>query len=428
MASGSPSLAGISALVAHPWMGSGGSEATTMWAIQALQEAAMRVTLVTASDFEVESFNQTYGTRVDPAALTVSSVRRLPGTRSGGDLAHWQNGWFQRQCRLLASDFDLCVSGYNLVDFARPGIQLIGDYTWHEGLRRELDPDSDRLPRHRDHWIRQAYLKIGDWLRADHHRPLADRRDLVLANSDWTREILEAHFRLSPCPVLFPPVIYEPDPGTSSDHRDPLAFACLGRICPEKRIESIIRILARVREAGLPVTLVVAGSADDVRYGDSVKALAREAGDWIRFPGFLRAQERDSLLARCSYGIHARPAEAFGIAVAEMAGSGCLPFVPDCGGPAEIVSVPELRFENEEDAVERILAVLRSTPEEIALLRDSVAASVERFRPEHFMTRFRKQVIGFLDGEHSSTGSGQPHHRPSRDASTGQRKAASTSP
>ena len=398
-----------------------------MWAIQALQEAEMKVTLVTASEFELEAFNQTYGTKVEAETLRLAPVHRLPGTRSAGSLAHWQNGWFQRQCRRLASKFDLCVSGYNLVDFARPGIQLIGDYTWDEGLRRELDPDSDRLPRHRDHWIRRAYLEIGDWLRDDHHRPLENRQDLVLANSDWTREILEERCRIAPCPVLFPPVIYEPDLPETTSSRDPLAFACLGRICPEKRVDSIIRILARVREAGIPVTLVVAGSADDPRYGEHIRSLAREAGDWIRFPGFLRARERDALLARCAFGIHARPAEAFGIAVAEMAGSGCLPFVPDRGGPAEIVSLPELRFQTEDEAVDRILAVLRSTPEEIESLRDSVAKSVEQFRPEHFMARFREQVIRFLEGAHSSPGTGQRHHRPVQGAASGSRSEAPTS-
>lgn len=381
-------------------MGFGGSEATTMWAIQALQDSGAEVTFVTASDFDPQKFNRIYGTQVDAARLNFQRAPRLPGMKNGAQFAHIQSGYFQRYCRELAPHFDICISGYNLIDFGRPGIQLIGDYTWSEELRRELDPDADLRGRHRNHLIRRLYLSLGDWLRGDRSRPLHARGDMVLANSSWTREILASNkLGLNDCPVVFPPVMYVPAGGTDAADevaRQPYSFACLGRITPEKRIESIIRILARVREAGYPVTLDIAGVADDQTYGESITRLAESHGEWIRLRGFLASAERDALLASTAFGLHARPAEAFGIAVAEMAGSGCIPFVPDCGGPAEIVDDPALRFSTESEAVEKILAVL-AQPESHDTLRRSLSESMSRYRPEQFMVSFLDQVERFLE-------------------------------
>lgn len=376
-----------------------------MWTIQALQSQGALVTFVTSSEFDPTRFNRVYGTSVDPENLNVRRAPRLPGVTNGTRLALLQGGVFQSYCRKIAPEFDLCVSAYNLVDFGRPGIQLIGDYTWSETLRRAIDPDANRLPRHRDHLVRRLYLSGCDLIRGHRQMPVASRGDLVLANSDWTRDILATEsVGLPDCPVLFPPVMYLSNVSAGSENpRTPLSFACLGRISPEKRIESAIRILARVRESGQPVTLSIAGSADDAAYGNEITKLASKHAPWVKLTGFLDSEMRNHLLASTSFGIHTRPAEAFGIAVAEMAGFGCIPFVPDMGGPAEIVENPLLRFRSEDEAVEKILAVL-AHPESHEELRRDLAASMSRFRPECYMEAFLDHVEGFLESHGSCAG------------------------
>ncbi|MCB1230435.1 MAG: glycosyltransferase family 4 protein [Verrucomicrobiae bacterium] len=418
MKSASNRLANTSVLVAHPWMGFGGSEATTVWAVQALQSQGAKVTLFSASPIDLERLNRIYGTSIDVQKLRIRRSPRLPGFANGDSLAHWQNGWFQRQCRRIAHQFDLVISGYNPIDFGRPGIQLIGDYTFDENLRRELDPDSDRLPRHRNHFARRLYLAIGDALRGDRERPIAKREDLMLANSDWTRRIFADHLGIPDCPVVFPPVAYQSATETVDQPRDPLAFVCLGRICPEKRVESAIRILSRVRQAGYPVTLAIAGAFGDPAYGRQIQELVAESGDWVQLTGFLEATARDALLARASFGIHARPAEAFGIAVAELAGSGCVPFVPETGGPAEIVDRSSLRFQTEEEAVAKIISVL-SDQTSHEPLRASLSQSMERFRPEQFMNAFLSEVDLFLEhGGQRGISQGSHHGLPTKTAQT----------
>ncbi|MCB1235551.1 MAG: glycosyltransferase family 4 protein [Verrucomicrobiae bacterium] len=383
------------ALVCHPWMGFGGSEATTMWTLQALQNAGHAgVAFVSASPVDFEKLNRVYGTSVSPEKIGVIRAPKLPGVNSGGRLAHLQSGWFQRYCRGLAPGYEVCVSAYNFVDFGRPGIQLVGDYTFSEALRRLLDPDAFRLARHRDHLPRRLYITAGDLLRGDADRPLPGRGDHVLANSDWTRGILSQNLGVACAGVLFPPVAFNPlADDKSNSARDPLGFVCLGRIAPEKRVEPMIRILDRVRDAGFPVNFHIAGSFETPEYGREIQKLAATR-DWVSLPGFLAAGERDGLLKRVSFGLHARPAEAFGIAVAEMAGSGCIPFVPAVGGPAEIVENEDLRFNTEDEAVEKIVAVL-SRPETHADLRARLAGSMDRFRPEVYMETFLREFDAF---------------------------------
>ncbi len=70
-------------LVGHPWMGRGGSEATAMGALDALQDLA-KVTFTTASPVDWDSLNAAYGTRVSPEGITFRPAPRLPGTVSAG--------------------------------------------------------------------------------------------------------------------------------------------------------------------------------------------------------------------------------------------------------------------------------------------------------------------------------------------------------
>ena len=51
--------------------------------------------------------------------------------------------------------------------------------------------------------------------------------------------------------------------------------------------------------------------------------------------------------------------EHFGIAVAEMMQAGCITFIHDSGGQTEIVNLRELRYQTKEEAIEKIIQVLK---------------------------------------------------------------------
>src|SRR5688572_21147387 len=108
-------------LVAHPWMGRGGSEATAMWSLHALQEVG-KITFTTASPVDWDKLNSVYGTQVSPERVELLPAPRIPGVATGTKLAYWQRAWFERFCCSVGSRFDACISAYNPIRFSRPAI------------------------------------------------------------------------------------------------------------------------------------------------------------------------------------------------------------------------------------------------------------------------------------------------------------------
>ena len=379
-------------------MGRGGSEATAMWTLQALQrEGRFELTFATMHTPDFNVLNSVYGTNVDPTSITLKLIPTVPFVKSLSRLTHLQLALFQRACRKVASLYELCISTYNFVDFARPGIQIIGDLSFDDRLERQLEPHSLSAARHRDTIIRRAYLRFGDLVRGDKQRPLAKRTDVVLANSRWTADIIYRSLHVKSTAVIYPPVCIpaeNPDDQHSMAERDALSFVCLGRVSSEKNIDGMIHILQRVRAAGYPVTLTIIGKLGEDGYGKKISALIQDNQDWIRAPGFLDAQHRDRELRTHAFGIHGRTAEPFGIAVAEMSGSGCVTFVPANGGALEIISDQRLQYSDPDEAVTKIIAMLNDH-ESVSVLRDSLVKTASRFSPENFMSDLLLQIQQF---------------------------------
>lgn len=381
-----------SILVAHPWMGRGGSEATAMWTLEALQDD-YDLAFTSASPVDWDALNRIYGTRVCPERIAFLKAPSLPGAKGPQRLVHLQRRWFERHCHRIASGYDLSLSAYNPIWFGRPAIQLVGDFSFDEEMRKRLYIHGKGHLRHRDSVVRSLYLALGEEIGLK-RPPLAEWGDLVLANSAWAARQLEVHFRLCDPGILHPPVAL-PSRRMVSD-REPDAFVCLGRIVPEKEIERIVRILARVREAGFPVVLRLVGNFDESDYSRRLAASFAPHRDWIEMPGYLDHAEKQDFLARHTFGIHACRIEAFGIAVAEMAALGCVPFVPASGGSSEIVNFPDLRFGDDDEAFAKITALL-SDRSRVAELSRALPERVARFGPDRFVERLREIVVEFAD-------------------------------
>ena len=384
----------LSLLVAHPWMARGGSEATAVWTVNALQDE-YDVTFVTAASVDWESLNRAYGTAVEPGRVNLLKAPALPGVDSPLRFTHLQVRYFERYCHGIASGYELCLSAYNPICFGRPGIQLIGDFSFCEEMRKRLYIFGESRPQHRATWLRRLYLAVGAAMEVK--KPLlSERGDLILANSKWSADQLEAFFGVSGAGVIYPPVIL---PRTEMEvKRDPLGFVCLGRVVPEKEIERIVRILGQVRQSGYPVTLRLIGNLDDSEYSRGISDLIGKHRDWITPTGFLDLEAKQAILASQTYGLHACRIEAFGIAVAEMASMGCVPFVPSTGGAGEILPFPELQFATDEEAVAKIIEMLGS-PDRMQYFRSQLPGLMEQFGPEKFMNQLREMVQEFLNSQ-----------------------------
>jgi len=236
-----------------------------------------------------------------------------------------------------------------------------------------------------------AYLLACRWL-AGPGLVGAEGGNATWVNSRFTAAAW-ARVHGTPAEVLYPPV---PPTGAGrpwAERTD--RVVCLGRILFGKGIEGVVAIVATLRERGVPLTLVVAGSWDCfAAERRRLEGFLRQH-DWIEVRACLSRPALLELLGGSRYGLHGMENEPFGIAVAEMQESGMIVLAPAAGGPAEIIGDERLLYRDESDAVEKLLRV-RSDPVLQETLRAAARARVGQFSPERFMSAVRAGVASRL--------------------------------
>jgi glycosyltransferase involved in cell wall biosynthesis len=137
------------------------------------------------------------------------------------------------------------------------------------------------------------------------------------------------------------------------------------------------------------------GYIDDPAYVRRLYRAAKAQGDWLSFHQDLPRNTLETLIAQNRYGIHGMVGEHFGIAPAELQKGGCITFVPDDGGPVEIVGHDErLIYHSVDDAVEKIDRMLRDADLRMDVLR-GVADRAGRFSETRFMAEILEAVEDF---------------------------------
>jgi glycosyltransferase involved in cell wall biosynthesis len=379
--------------ILHPELrGGAGSESGAVWFAQAVADIA-GVTVVSMGPVDLARLDEMHGTSLSRMAIaTVSLPIPRPLGRRFDALRAWRLG---RWAKAHAGEFDLLVSAYNLMDFGRRGLQIVVDVSFDDGLRRSLHPAPPGAKRllYAKSPLRSLYVRLGRALAGQSRDGW--RRNITLASSRWLGEIFETRLG-APCGLLYPPV----DDGAASvpwDEREN-GFVVLARMAPEKGVERTIAILDEVRRAGHNVHLHILGREDDRRTTDRVRELCRERAGWARFEGFVTGERKKEFLVRHRYGLSGCRHEAFGIAVAELAKSGAIVWVPRGGGQVEIVGREDLVFDDERDAARKIIRVLEDGTARANLARD-LAARTSQFSTGRFVTEVRAIVREFLAGE-----------------------------
>ena len=172
-----------------------------------------------------------------------------------------------------------------------------------------------------------------------------------------------------------------------------LSVVCLGRVAPEKEIETVFDILQSVRAQGHAVSLDVVGGGDGA-YFDFIQKKAKFMGAWIRMCGPMYGEEKEGLLRQTDFSISACTREAFGMATVEMMQAGVVTFVPSEGAQSEIVKDPLLIYEGEGNAVHKITTLL-DTPS----LKDDLRRTLYQRVSKYNTSRFAVEVADVLEGE-----------------------------
>jgi len=371
--------------IAHPYLDSGGSEAAVMWMIEALKDTC-DVTVITTGGWDRERLNKFYGTDVkeDEVQIRVAPVPWFARKRS---VAALRAACLQRFARQVAGEYDHRISAYNPMDWGIPAVHLIADFSWHQGIRNLFDPPTPGVI-YRNSLARRAYLLFCGAFAWYSGRDIV-RDDLLLANSQWSADLLHKECGVDRVPLLYPPVLTK---FQYVDWEDKLeSFVIIGRIAPEKRIEEAIAILKEVRDHGFDVRLQICGQIGDDLYGKKIEKISRANADWIILEGRVSGEDKARVLTSCKYGIQTRRAEPFGISVAEMVKAGALVFAPAEGGQKEIIDNPSLLFNGHEEAVQKIVQVLNN-PQMQRTLREHLENRSKQFGEQVFMKQIQSLV------------------------------------
>jgi glycosyltransferase involved in cell wall biosynthesis len=380
--------------VIHPrLLPGGGSEASAAWTLQALQDD-FRLTLITMESPDLPVLDATYGTSLDPERIEIQSLSVPFGTRRRFDALRMFR--LARHVRRCAGQFDAVISAYGLFDLGRRGIQRVGDFSFDDRLRRQLHGKAQGRTGvfHRGSVVRSLYLALGRALSGG--SPEAWKKDLIVANSEWTRDLLMTRFGV-PSRVVYPPVAGETSEVPWSERAD--GFVLLARLVPEKGILQVVDVLRQVRRER-DVHLHVLGRRDDPAHFRELERVRRDNAGWIFLEGEAYGADKARILAGHKYGISGCRQEAFGMAVAEMVKAGCIVWVPNGGGQTEVVAHAELIYEDPEEAAAKILRIL-GDPEKQRWVRNHLRARAGQFSAARFVREMRAVVRSFLEETHA---------------------------
>ena len=358
-----------------------GAAGLATWMVQALKDDHA-VTLLTWSRPDLPALNRFFGTALDEGDLAVlrppAALRMLVDAIPAPTYL-LRTAILLRLAKGRARDFEVLLTGDNEADFGPRGVQYI-NYPW------------DLLPRP----VLEARWYHGRALVAAYRElclRLADfseermRRTPAVVSSDYVGRLVDRRYG------VVPRTIYPPVAGTfhSVDwEARERAFICVGRLAPEKRVDRVIDIVARVRAAVGDVRLCLVGTPEGA-YAERIVERVRAEPSWITLESGLSRPALTALMARHRYGIHGNPDEHYGMVVAEMVHAGCIVWVPNDGGQVEIVGDARLRYDTVEEAAARIVRTL-TDPGEEADLRRRLARQAERFSTATF-TRELREVI-----------------------------------
>ncbi len=368
----------------------GGGEVVAAWALEALK-ATCEVGVLSWNPVDTAGLNRYFGTALcagDFRQLGPSRwLRRLvdPVVALGADPWCVQRyAALMRTARGLRADYDVALTTFNEADLGPPAIQYIHQPWCHRVYA------GAQAPRSIAGRLRRWSFPLRPW------RLLAGfsfdrmRANLTLVNSDWTGRWV-GHCYGVPTETLYPPVPgpFVPRPWRE---REP-GFVCLGRLIPFKQIERAIEIVERVRAGGESVRLHIVGRTQ-LEAQSYLETLRRSVArrPWVMLHEDLGRGELMELLSRQRFGLHTTSEEPFGIAVAELARSGCVVFNPAGGGQVEIGGGdPALIYRDPADAAQKILTLLRS-PERCARARAQQQQEARRFGRREFEARLRAIV------------------------------------
>lgn len=303
--------------------------------------------------------------------------------------------WIRRRYRWLLPLFPAAVEAFDLRDF---DVVISSSGAWSKGIVTRLDTKhiayihspmryvwdyNERYVREvsgkRFGLIKRALLcAIRVW-----DAQAADRPDVLIANSEYTRDRIAKYYRREST-VVYPPVVTDgvrvssDRPGTDAGVVGQGYFLLVSRLTKVKKVDAVIDAFNKLE---LPLIVVGRGSEE--------ARLRRLAGKTVRIVGWKSDQELSRLYAGARALVFPSE-EDFGLVIAEALGHGVPVIALGRGGAREIIQ-EGVTGEFFEAATPAVIAdgVRRFLGRESEYDRDILRRSVDRFSRERFKTAFQ---------------------------------------
>ena len=306
------------AVVIHSLIeGVGGAEKVGLYTARALVDLGYKVTLVTHARASLETLAHDIG-------LDLAGVRLLdPGTSIveetlyrllGGRAVEYRRliAAYRSAALMESLDYDLSIESQSNVPFPANIA-----YIHFPVLGRRLVYGSGGPLRRFYDWLSKKQAVGISWPR---------QAQLLATNSGWTSRLVYRVYGRPAC-VLHPPVETRANPRDKED-----MAVTVSRFTPEKKLEALLSIAPSLRELGLK--LVIMGGVhgrSSRRYFEELRRRSSSLENVELIANPPREEVEDNL-ARARFYIHPPFIEHFGIAVAEAAQLGAIPFVYKDGG------------------------------------------------------------------------------------------------
>ena len=320
--------------------------------ISELQRMGCDVTLALEWKSEVEQVSQMLGISLDISKLSIVYIK--PKNKILCRIDTFFPVFRTNKLKKLARDVDICISALNTCDFGKPAHHFIWGVSMDDNMflryarHEQLSTTRSRI-QHINRFLMKNILRPMFRVRSP-QSIIEDPREHIYPNSHYIEDLLRSFYGPFNSTVFYPPTIFE---SALQDRvaRDPLKVIYLGRIHPDKRLDDIIEIVEKAREKSHSGLILEIGGIleKETAYGKKMLATAEEK-KWIHFLGPLYKEEKERFLCSGTYALHAERDEAFGISITEYLKAGCIPIVPDEGGPKEIVDSPALIYHTNDDA------------------------------------------------------------------------------
>jgi len=372
--------------IIFPTFNWGGAGLVCSWILVALKDK-YDVTIVTYSNINAAAFKKFYDAPLDDEDFKILKIPYFKFLAKLPMLSIFKQHLAMRFAKKINKNFDLLFSAFCEMDMGVAGLQYIHYPILKDMLTRQMA--SDRM-----HYsvpvLKYLYKNICESF-SSFQKPSMEK-NFTITNSDWTASVIKEAYNID-SRVIHPPVCGDFREVPWEKRKN--SFICIGRLVPEKEFDSIIEVLGGVRKEFPDVCLHIVGVAANARYGREIKRLVAENSHWVTLDFGLPRSELIDLIAHHKYGMHAMVNEHFGLTVAEMVAAGCLVFVPDSGGQADIIKRPELLYKDPADAASKISRMLKDEALQ-ERTKEALNENQDRYLANRFVSEIQQAVNDFL--------------------------------